>query len=715
MKGFLYIMNKLIEQFGSEKRWVNWNPKKVDGKITKVPLGSSNKPSTWSTYDELKSKDRVGIMFGLDNMFLGVDIDHCIEDGDIIHEEKEKIISFIDYANTYYELSPSKSGLHLYFKLSEPLELLTNKRAPYEAYTSLRYFTVTGDNFDEKPVRTISKDEALELLQMIGYPWGKEKKEPVQQNNNSNITNDEVLNKMFSSKNGSKVKKLYDGDVSDYKNDLSSGDLALCSHLAFWTNKNHNQMEDIWMASPLGGRNKTQSRKDYRDRTIEVAIEGCDETYSPLMVVVNEDEMDTMDFDFMMTKFGKKVFATLCLENIAKVLRLHPSFKDKIRYDTFKKDIEVNINGEWLHFEDKHILYIQQQISLLFNDFQKIGKDMVFDAMCLVAYENTVDSAIAYLEALEWDGEQRLETWLSKTYGAPDDVYHRSVGSNWLKGLVKRMVFSGCKFDYVLVLEGKQGAKKSYSLAVLGGDWHVETTMGTNSKDFFMQFNAKCIIEFSEGETLSRTEVKRMKAIITTQVDRYRAPYQRNTKDYPRRCVFAMTTNSSEYLKDETGNRRWLPVELAFEEANVEWLAENRDQLYAEAYHRVVTKKETTWDFPQDEVTEAQDNRRVADPNLDRVADWYFNVLKDEVRDDGISVYQCFMGAFNENSVANKMMTKQEEMSIANIFRNGLKLEKKRTSINGVKQIRWYPNSSFFITGEIRSVKTVSEEKLDEF
>jgi putative DNA primase/helicase len=244
----------------------------------------------------------------------------------------------------------------------------------------------------------------------------------------------------------------------------------------------------------------------------------------------------------------------------------------------------------------------------------------------------------------------------------------------------------------VLVLEGEQGSKKSSSLYVLGfnGNWAIETSMGTDTKDFFMQFSSKPIIEFSEGETLSRTEVKRMKAIITTQNDKFRAPYDRVSRDHPRRCVFAMTTNLNEYLKDETGNRRWLPVTLVFEEANIEWLENNREQLYAEAYERVIVKKETTWDFPREETRREQDARRISDPNSELVTDWYFNALSEKDREEGITILQVFTSAYN-NNMGSKKMQKWEEMSISNILKDVLKLEKKQTRRNGLKAIRWFP------------------------
>jgi len=205
-----------------------------------------------------------------------------------------------------------------------------------------------------------------------------------------------------------------------------------------------------------------------------------------------------------------------------------------------------------------------------------------------------------------------------------------------------------------------------------------------------MQFQGKAIIEFSEGETLSRTEVKRMKAIITTPVDKYRPAYGRFSVDFPRRCVFAMTTNQDEYLKDETGNRRWLPV-ACVGTANIEWLKDNREQLYAEAYQRVIIDEETTWEFPDDLLAKAQDERRIHDPHEDVIADWYFNKLSTPEREDGVTVKQAFDDAYN--SKGGYKFDKYTEMQIANMMKNTLKLDKNRKMINGIQSMRWFPST----------------------
>lgn len=280
--------NALVQAFGDQKRWVNYRLQTVEGKTTKVPYtvtglkASSTDQSTWSTYEEVKRvSDKVGIVFTPDQKLLGIDIDHCLKEHEIIHEQKNAIVAFIREADTYTEISPSGEGLHLFLNITEPLPLIAHKKAPFECYTSGRYFTVTGVTLGEpRPVRTVTKDEAFRLLAIIGYPWNKAVKERVSQPMTVLSMDDStVLNKMFASKNGAKIKALYQGDTTGYNEDDSSADMALCSHLAFWTGKNADQMERIWLASPLGSRNKTQDRKDYRDRTITTCIQGSKEVY----------------------------------------------------------------------------------------------------------------------------------------------------------------------------------------------------------------------------------------------------------------------------------------------------------------------------------------------------------------------------------------------------------------------------------------------------
>lgn len=674
-------MNKLIERFGSEKRWVNWKREAN----TKVPYFSKDKKSDstnsslWKTFEEAEldankgsnNFSGLGIVFTPDKKLLGIDLDHCLVENEIKHEKEEIIKKFIDKADTYTELSPSKSGLHLFLEITKPLVLTKNKKEPFEIYTSGRFFTVTLNMWKkEKSVRKISLKEAEELLSIIGYPW-----------KSSSLEDSQIVEKMFAAKNGDKIKTLYNGDITAYKNDDSSADMSLLGTLAFWTDKNSSQMERLWLNSPLGAREKTQKRKDYRDRTIAKAILDCVDTYK-----INYDNLNLL---FSLNKKdGYKIFIQNT-ENICRIFRKHPDFQGKFRLDSFKNKNEIFEDGEWKEFEDVDVINIQTKLSIIFSFLNKVGKEMVSDAMTKVAKEKSIDSAMDYVKSLKWDGTERLASWLTQAYGAPNDIYHIAVGSNWLKGLVKRMVVPGCKFDFVLVLVGSQGLKKSTSLATLIGEkWHLETTETPDRKDFFEQMRGKVIIEFSEAETLSKTDIKKLKAIITTQTDTYRPSYGHYSVDFPRRCVFAMTTNQEEFLKDDTGNRRWLPVECP-QAVNLEWITANREQLLAEAYHRVINLNETIYEFPERETKFNQERRRIKDPHTDLVEEWYYNTLSDEERKRGITVHRVYKEVLHGNFIS-KPISKYDEMQIAGILRTSLQLEKRQVMKNKARVMLWF-------------------------
>jgi predicted P-loop ATPase len=104
------------------------------------------------------------------------------------------------------------------------------------------------------------------------------------------------------------------------------------------------------------------------------------------------------------------------------------------------------------------------------------------------------------------------------------------------------------------------------------------------SKDAAMQTRGVWIIELSELDSLSHSDVARIKAFMSRTTDRFRPPYGMRLVESPRQCVFAGTVNHGTYLRDETGGRRFWPV--ACGQIDVDALARDRDQLWAEAKTR---------------------------------------------------------------------------------------------------------------------------------
>lgn len=423
-----------------------------------------------------------------------------------------------------------------------------------------------------------------------------------------------------------------------------------------------------------------------------------EEDYSDLIPFDNDNETQHSTITPRKGKppflVDKKSHVISCGENIR--IAVAWLFPTNFRTNEWTKRTESNLlTGKWHNLTDSEHMHVRSELAKQFTNYRPIASaslTAVVDAVHQHAHDNKIDEAIEYFGDLygEWDNTPRLDTWLCNTYGVEDNTYYRAVGSNFLKGMIKRIFIPGCKFDTVMVLEGGQGIGKSSSLELLGGDWHTTLTAAPDNKDFFMTMQGKMIVEFSEGETLSRAEVKQLKSVISTRIDTFRPPYGHETRDFPRRCVFAMSTNQSEYLKDETGNRRWLPVACQGK-VNLEWLRDNKRQLFAEAQHRVMTLEENIYEFPEEETRAMQDARLIEDPEQEKIIDWYFTLTPLQ-RADGISTQEAFNGIQPQIGYMKlEKMTRYDQIKLGSILQNSLYLERRRTMKGNMRIYRYYP------------------------
>ncbi|MEY2892669.1 MAG: hypothetical protein RJA98_2577 [Pseudomonadota bacterium] len=221
-----------------------------------------------------------------------------------------------------------------------------------------------------------------------------------------------------------------------------------------------------------------------------------------------------------------------------------------------------------------------------------MSRQTLEEAVVMVARRRRFHPARERIESLRgtWDGTKRCATWLGDCVlktghaGADQDTqeYLARVSTWLLMALCARVLNPGCKFDYMLILEGGQGLGKSTLARTLGLDWFADTGLVLGDKDSYQNLQGVLVYEWGELDALSRAEVTKVKQFISSQKDRFRASFDRRPKDYPRQVVFVGTTNESHYLTDPTGNRRFWPVRVS-RQIDIAWLRENLNQLLAEA------------------------------------------------------------------------------------------------------------------------------------
>lgn len=282
---------------------------------------------------------------------------------------------------------------------------------------------------------------------------------------------------------------------------------------------------------------------------------------------------------------GKGRYAST-IDNAKRIMGGDPNLKGKIRYNEFTKKYRVfsavpwseeQVPRDWTDSDDAGLRhYIERAYGIK-------GKSIIEDAWTLAALENRYHPVRDYLTGLQWDGVKRIETLLIDYMGAKDNMYTRTVTRKALVAAVARVFEPGIKFDTMLTLVGPQGCGKSQIVKRLGRDWFSDSLDSMRGKEAYEQLQGFWIIEVGELAAMKRMEVEATKMFITKSEDAYRAAYGRHVETYKRQCVFFGTTNTHEFLKDTTGNRRFWPVDVdpdrAVKDMWSELTAEEVDQL----------------------------------------------------------------------------------------------------------------------------------------
>jgi predicted P-loop ATPase len=330
----------------------------------------------------------------------------------------------------------------------------------------------------------------------------------------------------------------------------------------------------------------------------------------------------------LLRKDGKLVD---CRENVYLMLKHHPDWKGVLWADEFAKKIVLRKPPPWRSakgFEPNTVwdaddalrlgLWLAQRERMIIKNVQNLTL-----AVGWAANESRCHPVREYLDGVKWDGTPRIDKWLTDFMGVKESEYTRLVGRFFLIGLVARIYRPGCQMRFMPIFEGRQYRGKSSAFRVLGGKWYGDSTLNLHNKDSYQLIQGVWVYEIAELDSFSRADSTMVKAFISSQVDRFRAPYAAAPEDHPRSVGFGGSTNEGEYFKDETGNTRYWPLRCEeVDSINIDGLAGVRDQLFAEAVElfRAGERWHPSAEEQQQLFEPEQAEREVVDPWFERVA-----------------------------------------------------------------------------------------------
>jgi putative DNA primase/helicase len=609
------------QELRAKKQWVGWRYEERDGKKTKVPItlmvrgqkrASSTNSMTWGDFEcalrsyQEPSNDLDGIGFVFNNDFIGVDLDNAIDDAGHI---KSWAAEILEQCPTYAERSPSGRGIHLISRGSLPKDCPGTRRTYHdgavEIYSRGRFFTMTGDVISG----SLIDHDSRELYTRIrnGNNRNGATRKHISTVNSTDIRSDDRLEAALKD---SVFSRLWYGDISTNNNDDSAADLAFCNKIVFYFGKDPDAVDRVFRQSKLY-REKWE-RQDYHEWTINKAINDTSETYSPKRKTgktgdttgqaasrsepINEPRKENSDDDIPKL--------TPSLKNAVRVI-LEQKLADVWFDDFLNRPMTGKVPREWIDADDLELCIRVQSV----RGFSKIGLETVRNAALTIAFRHRKNCVKDWLNSLPWDKEPRIDHVFEDHFGAVGNEYTRAASRNFWISMVARVYQPGCKVDNMVVLEGEQGKKKSSALDIIGGAWFAEQHENVTSREFFQVLQAKLLIEISELDAFSRSDVTKVKQVVSCRSDRYREPYGRHAKDHPRQCVFAGTTNKDDWNRDETGGRRFWPI-ACHGDIDLDGIRACRDQCFAEAVDRF-KKSEIWWEMPPDETRTEQASRYV--------------------------------------------------------------------------------------------------------
>ena len=370
--------------------------------------------------------------------------------------------------------------------------------------------------------------------------------------------------------------------------------------------------------------------------------------------------------------------------NIAKILNEHEDWSGVFVFNEFTQTEQIietryseSLGGQ--DFSSRLVEdgdYTRLSIWLNAHSMISVQKNIVVDAVKHAAGLRTINPVQDYLNNCIAkyelsDVNPMLDTWMIDFLGVKpmteeEALYVKAVSRMSLIQAVARARNPGCKADSVVILEGHQGTGKSSAIrALFGEDYFGDQLPPMSAKDASSYLKGKWCIELAELEYKRKAEVETIKAFITRTHENYRPAFGREEVNIPRTNVFFGTTNATEYLVDETGNRRFLPVST--NEIDLIGLTRSRDQLWAAAA-LAYDAKEPYWLVDEVSLIAAKQasDRLEQDPWVEIVLDKLGHLSE-------VSIKEAYETCFSPNDTEGLTQMKARRMSKVLVLANWVK------------------------------------------
>lgn len=253
------------------------------------------------------------------------------------------------------------------------------------------------------------------------------------------------------------------------------------------------------------------------------------------------------------------------LENVCLILEHDPLLKGKFAYNEFSYETEFMQDSPELMLEkgplqDEFVPAVQRYIERTYKVM--FTTRLVEAAVTEVSRRNVFNPVIDYFKQCyqKWDGTNRAADFMPTYLGVEKLPVTELETKLFFVGAVAKAFKPETKFDFVLDLVGGQGAGKTTLLTKMACGWYTDQFTDFENKDNLGNMMRALIVNDDEMTATRNSTFEVLKKFISALMLEYRPPYGKHAVRRYKNFVVARTTNETTYLKDKTGERRFMPM-----------------------------------------------------------------------------------------------------------------------------------------------------------